>query len=288
MKAYCFDTLVCAAIMDALSTLDTLTSVSFGFFLERLVLPEIPYFPFTRRLALFIYSRWDSWCSDPPVKHSDLISTHARILTRFPGIESLTIQYDGPYQDNDNHYITIKDVFAQCSPERAPPLKELGLMNIPLRVENYMTPFFASLETISLEATTETRGASDRLPIPGSDGLTNLRTLVVNCAWDSAFTTIPRAGLQHLSLMTMGRVNPDEEHFARGNLDLILPGHKDTLESLMLSPYRYLDGSYRLWAYNASMAAMLAEFIKLRHLVIPIFLEKADSVANSVVCFCSC
>lgn len=178
MRARCFDTLVCAAVMETLSKLDTLTSVSFGFLPEPLVLPEMPTFKYTHHLSLFVYSIWGR--QPPQIKHSDLVSTNANILTKFPVVQSLAVHHHGTYEDDDNNVFTIRDMFTQCSPERPPPLKELDLMNVPLQIDHHMAPFFTSLETLSTEFTSRLNSSATcggALPVIDDNGSTTLRTL---------------------------------------------------------------------------------------------------------------
>lgn len=280
-KADYLDTRVYAAVLEALPTLDTLTSVSFGILPQCLTLPDIPRFPSARHLSLFVYTRWGF---EESISHSDLVSTNARLLASFPGLESLAIHYDSPYDDEReiNRDLTVKHVFAQCSPERAPPLKKLDLVNFPLYIDDSTTHFFASLETISTTFTSFPgygKSCDGRLPNSGS---TTLHTLSIVCSCDeSAFKIIPQAGLRHLCLVGMGHNGQNADGiFTRQTLEMILPEHRGTLESLVLSPYRDAEDanvSFRRWTYDTAMATMLAEFTKLRHLAIPIFVEQDDT-----------
>lgn len=171
-------------------------------------------------------------------------------LSRFPGVESLAIHHSGPFHRQGDNDLTIKDLFAQCSFERAPPLKKLDLLNVPLQIDTTTTPFLVALETLSTTFTAELFNAmACDGPLPVIDE-SELRSLNVMCSFDdTAFMVIPGGGLRHLSFLDMKATDLDQEaQFGCGILKAILPGHQITLESLLLSPYRYKKSTYRHWA----------------------------------------
>lgn len=56
----------------------------------------------------------------------------------------------------------------------------------------------------------------------------------------------------------------------------------------MLNPYGIHASGYYPWAYDATIADILVEFTKLRHLAIPIFIKYRDGIDSSLVCSYFC
>lgn len=209
----------------------------------------------------------------------------AKTLPAFPAVENLQVHhYDSKSFEGTDP--TIKNVLSYCSPERAPPLKSLDLLNVPFVVDDTTIPFLRRLETLSISFMAEldeATASTGALP-PDRNGSTSLRSLTIYGYFaNSAFSIIPLSGLRHLSLLEMISDRDDDgPPFTRETFDIILPGHTETLESLAVLPGLENPQS---WTYDDSMMALIARCRKLQHLAVMITVG-TDSAADASIVVC--
>lgn len=287
VEAKSYNSRVFSAIIEALATLPSLSTIAFGFYPERFDLPDFPAFQNVRNTSIRIFSNTDFRRSS--VDLPELITKTSRILPSFSATEHLLIHHHNSQVMEDTDIIpSLQTVLSRCPLDNALPLISLDLINVPLLINDRTFPHLKLLNALQIGFNTygPGRACTGSLPIVEPDGTTSLRSLVVDGSFDnSVFTIIPHAGLRHLSVIDMGQTShatdSDDFTFLRQDLNAIIPGHATTLQSLSVKLYPWSSTrSLAEWTYDETMMALVSECSELRHLSVYIIVGE-DHIKNS-------
>lgn len=273
--------LLSGAIISGLALLPSLSYATFGCMDQYLEVPKsLPSISTVHTLSLHIHT---IGAQPDPEFLSYTMGDLASLVPMFPGIENLSIRCC------DNvvfGFDTTKNIVQQALSGYLPQLKTLDLLNVPaeLMFDELTTPRFTQLQTLGVffsQPPFEPDTRLGSLPVVDKDGSTNLQSLTIHSERDgSPFHIIPRSGLRHLSLI--GSLL-DEDLDGMGvsfseRLDLVLSGHRKTLESLVLLPSCHVDDAW----YENTMRPTLSECTQLKHFAIGVEGTFKSIVVSSV------